>query len=79
VVYAEGGFWIPGIKVQPYVSYGSRDFDNPASVDETYYEAGLGWYLRRFNLVTKLSYQMLDRDGGDDITRVILQLQAFKF
>jgi hypothetical protein len=79
VIYFEGGYWIHSLRLQPYVVYGTRDFAAEGTPDETHAEVGIGWYMKRFNRVLKLSFQSFDRDGGDDIERVIVQLQAFQF
>jgi len=79
VLYGEVGLYFGGSGLQPYVTYGDRNFDDDGLDDETRLEVGLGWYLKGHQRVLKLGWATLDRDQGVDQDQIVLQLQVFKF
>jgi len=79
VMQAELGLWIGSAKVQPFLAWAERDYDDPASVDEARYEVGLAWYMKGFERVLKFAYGKIDPDSGEKLDRFTIQLQAFRF
>ncbi|HEX7615362.1 MAG TPA: hypothetical protein VF554_08785 [Thermoanaerobaculia bacterium] len=64
-VYAEAGYYLGGVKVQPFLRYEQQRYSQgttgcPAagcnSLDKTFYQVGLGWYPYGSNFNIKAAY-----------------------
>jgi hypothetical protein len=65
----EAGYYIPDVKVTPWVKWEARDFASsnqgplfPANLDESRFQVGGTWYIMAHNLNLKLAYQRINSD-----------------
>jgi hypothetical protein len=65
VLFSEAGFFISGLKLQPYIRYEQQRYSDgtagcPAagckSLDKTYYQGGIGWFPYGANFNVKAAY-----------------------
>jgi len=75
----EGGYYLHGVKLGPFVQMAGRDFDDPLTPDENRYQLGLAWWINGHRLNLKLSAARLERDGEPDRTQVVAQCQILTY
>jgi hypothetical protein len=75
----EGGYYFHGVKLEPFVQAASADYSDATRADESRYRAGLAWWSsgHKFNL--KLAAGRIEKDGAQNRTEVVLQMQVFAY
>lgn len=75
----EAGYYFAGSKIALFGTYLERDYASAEMLDEDRFQVGIAYYPDGFSRVLKLGWGKIRRDGNDDRTQIILQLQVLKF
>jgi hypothetical protein len=66
-------------KVSPFLQYASRDFDQATLKDQSYWQAGLVYWMAGHQRNLKVGAGRQHTAGSPDRTQVLLQLQVFYY
>ncbi|MEM9558609.1 MAG: porin [Acidobacteriota bacterium] len=75
----EIGYLFGSSRLQPWLQYAERDYDDPARADTDSTFVGVNYRLEGHKRVLRLAYGQLGTDGADDRDVLQLTLQIFQF
>lgn len=75
----EAGYLIGGTKWQPWIQFADRDFDNPATADQSQRWFGVNYRILKHNRILRLAYGQLETDGGDTLDAIQVTLQILHY
>lgn len=78
-LFAEVGYCLGAVKLEPYLQYSRRDVKASGAPDERAVQLGLVYWRDAHRLNLKLGVGKLEKDGTPDRTQVVLQAQLFLF
>lgn len=75
----EAGVHIVKAKITPLIQYSWRNFDNPATKDQSAWQAGLAYWIKGHQRNIKATAGQVRIDGQPSRLQVLVQLQLFYF
>ncbi|MCL4809681.1 MAG: hypothetical protein KJ062_18115 [Thermoanaerobaculia bacterium] len=79
VIYAEGGYYFPKVKVMPFFTCSSKDVAGTDAGDETRWSVGLGYMAFGHNVNLKAAWGRVEPGVGRSADQFTVQLQGFYF
>jgi hypothetical protein len=79
MIAAEAGLHFVKAKITPLVQYWRRTFDNPATPEQSAWQAGLAYWMAGHQRNVKVTAGRQHTGGQPDRTQVLVQLQLFYF
>jgi hypothetical protein len=73
--FAEAGFYIGAIKLQPFIQLNHRDFKSLALADEAFYQVGLAYWAQGDKFNIKLGVGRFEKDHAPDRVQAVAQFQ----
>ncbi len=73
---AEAGVYLGALKIQPFVQYSRRHYVKAAAPDEAYLQFGLAYCPEGHKFNLKVGGGRLHKDGADDRTQILAQVQV---
>ena len=75
----ELGYYIHGIRLQPYLQYAKNDLDDPLKADVQRTQGGLAFFFGGHNQNIKLAYTNIDKQRSPKRNQYLVQYQVFQF
>ncbi len=75
----EGGYYFHRAKLEPFVQLANADYKDPGIADESRYRVGLAWWASGHKYNVKLAGGQIKKDGADNRTEIVLQMQLFAY
>jgi hypothetical protein len=76
-ILGEIGYYLGGIKTQPFFQYADNKFNNNVEPDQTHYTFGLGYYFVGNTSNVKLAYSRIQETANPNRNQLQLQYQIF--
>ena len=78
-IYGEAGYYLPEVKVMPYLAISKKDVADSDTGDETRWSVGLGYFAFGHNFNIKAAYGRVEPKIGRSANQFTVQMQAFYF